>query len=84
MPKHIQRRATRQRTDFAGSLRDGAYFRQGGVAKALWWTGTTAPSAPTPGGNPSPPNASLVPEQTLSYVKKCRAKAGHDLEACRQ
>ena len=36
MPKHIQRRATRQRADFAGSLRDGSYFRQGGVAKALW------------------------------------------------
>ena len=36
MPKHIQRRATRQRADCAGSLGDGAYFRQGGVANALW------------------------------------------------
>ena len=36
MPKHIQRQATRQRDNFAGSLRDGSYFRQGGVAKALW------------------------------------------------
>ena len=36
MPKHIQRQATRQRADFAGSHWDGSYFRQGGVAKALW------------------------------------------------
>ena len=36
MPKHIQRRATRQRADCAGSLGDGAYFRQGGVANVLW------------------------------------------------
>ena len=36
MPQHIQRQATRQRADFAGSLRDGSYLRQGGVAKALW------------------------------------------------
>ena len=60
MLKHIQRRATRQRADFAGSLRDGSYFRQGGVAKALWCPGTTAPSAPTPGGNPIPPNGALI------------------------
>ena len=37
MPEHIQRRVTRQRVDFAGSLRDGSDFRQGGVAKALWY-----------------------------------------------
>ena len=36
MPKHIQRRATRQRADCAGSLRDGSYLRQGGVANGLW------------------------------------------------
>ena len=36
MPEHIQRRATRQRADCAGSLRDGADLRQGGVANALW------------------------------------------------
>ena len=37
MPKHIQGGATRQRADFAISLRDGAHFRQGRVAKGLWW-----------------------------------------------
>ncbi len=36
MPCHIRRRATRQRADLAGSLRDGAYFRQGRVEKGLW------------------------------------------------
>ena len=36
MPKHIQRRATRQRADFAGSLLDGAYFRQASGAQGLW------------------------------------------------
>ena len=36
MPKHIQRRATQQRANFAGSLWDGSYFRQGSVAKRLW------------------------------------------------
>ena len=36
MPTQMQRRATRQRADCAGSLRDGATFRQGGVANALW------------------------------------------------
>ena len=50
MPAHIRRRATRQRANFAGSLRDGAYVRQSRVAKALWCTGTTAASAPNPGG----------------------------------
>ena len=65
MPKHIQRRATPQRANFAGSLRDGAYFRQGGVAKASRWAGTAAASAPTPGGNPRPPNGALMPKQVL-------------------
>ncbi len=36
MLKHIQRRATRQRADFAGYLWDGAYLRQGRVAEGLW------------------------------------------------
>ena len=40
MPKHIQPSgpmgATRQRADFAGSLRDGADFSQGRVAEGLW------------------------------------------------
>ena len=61
MPKHIQRQATWQRADFAGSLWDGSHLRQGGVAKALWCSSTTAPSAPTPGVNPIPPNASPTP-----------------------
>ncbi len=51
MPAHIRRRATRQRADFAGSLRDGAYLRQGGVEKALCGAGHTAPSSPSPDAN---------------------------------
>ena len=45
---------------------DGAAFPQGGVAKALRWAGTAAASAPTPGGNPRPPNGALSPKQVLS------------------
>ena len=40
MPKPIQPNgtlgATRQRADFAGSLLDGAYFRQASGAQGLW------------------------------------------------
>ena len=35
MHEHIRRRATRQRADGAGSLRDGAALRRGGVAEGL-------------------------------------------------
>ena len=38
MPKHIRGGATRQRADFAISLRDGADFGLGRVEKSLWWS----------------------------------------------
>ena len=38
MLKHIRRGATRPRAEAAGSLRDGAAFRQAGVADGLWGT----------------------------------------------
>ena len=56
MLSHIRRRhdsrwATRQRADLAGSLRDGAYLRQGRVEKALCGACHTAPSSPNPDAN---------------------------------
>ena len=38
MPKHIRGGATRPRAEGAGSLLDGAAFRQAGVAGGLWGT----------------------------------------------
>ena len=37
-PKLIQGEATRPRPEAAGSIRDGAAFRQAGVADGLWGT----------------------------------------------
>jgi fatty-acyl-CoA synthase len=68
--RHIRRRATRQRADCARSQRDGANFRQGRVADGSWGPHPTAPPAPNPGGNSLPPNASIIPSQTLSRRRR--------------
>jgi hypothetical protein len=39
---------------------------QGRVADGSWGPHPTAPPAPNPGGNSLPPNASIIPFQTLT------------------
>ena len=65
MPKHIQRQATWQRGDLAGSVRTGRIFARAASRKPCGAQDTTAPSAPIPGANSIPPKASPIPGRAL-------------------